>query len=77
MKGNNELIIVLNSLLADELTVINQSIVPSERCATWGYSGHRLSKWVWRITWLVKLIGSKAVKNNHQVEEIENTAETC
>ena len=77
MKGNNELIIVLNSLLADELTVINQSIVQSERCANRGYSVHRLSKWVRRITWSIKLIVSKAVKNNHQVEEIENIAETC
>ena len=38
MKGNKELIIVLNSLLADELTVINQYMVQSEMCANWGYS---------------------------------------
>jgi bacterioferritin len=38
MKGNEELITVLNSLLADELTVINQYIVQSEMCANWGYS---------------------------------------
>ena len=37
MKGNKELIIVLNSLLADELTVINQYMVQSEMCANWGY----------------------------------------
>ena len=30
MKGNKELIAVLNSLLADELTVINQYMVQSE-----------------------------------------------
>src|SRR5664279_5465961 len=38
MKGNKELITVLNSLLADELTVINQYMVQSEMCANWGYS---------------------------------------
>jgi bacterioferritin len=38
MKGNKELIIVLNSLLEDELTVINQYMVHSEMCANWGYS---------------------------------------
>ena len=38
MKGNKELLTVLNSLLADELTVINQYMVQSEICANWGYS---------------------------------------
>jgi bacterioferritin len=38
MKGNKELITVLNSLLADELTVINQYMVQSEMCANWDYS---------------------------------------
>jgi bacterioferritin len=38
MKGNIELLTVLNSLLADELTVINQYMVQSEMCANWGYS---------------------------------------
>jgi len=37
MKGNKELITVLNSLLADELTAINQYMVQSEMCANWGY----------------------------------------
>jgi len=37
MKGNTKLITVLNSLLADELTVINQYMVQSEMCANWGY----------------------------------------
>lgn len=37
MKGNEKLIGVLNSLLADELTVINQYMVQSEMCANWGY----------------------------------------
>jgi bacterioferritin len=37
MKGNNELLTVLNSLLADELTAINQYMVHSEMCENWGY----------------------------------------
>jgi len=37
MKGNKGLITVLNSLLADELTVINQYMVHSEMCENWGY----------------------------------------
>jgi bacterioferritin len=37
MKGNAALIETLNSLLADELTAINQYMVHSEMCANWGY----------------------------------------
>ncbi|MGV8946596.1 MAG: bacterioferritin [Lutibacter sp.] len=37
MKGNAKLIAVLNSLLADELTAINQYMVHSEMCENWGY----------------------------------------
>ena len=37
MKGNKKLLTVLNSLLADELTAINQYMVHSEICANWGY----------------------------------------
>jgi bacterioferritin len=37
MKGNPKLIDALNSLLADELTAINQYIVHAEMCADWGY----------------------------------------
>ncbi|MCX7678192.1 MAG: bacterioferritin [Spirochaetes bacterium] len=37
MKGNPKLIEVLNSLLADELTAINQYMVHSEMCDNWGY----------------------------------------
>jgi len=38
MKGDPRLIEVLNSLLADELTAINQYIVHAEMCEDWGYS---------------------------------------
>jgi len=37
MKGNDKLIGVLNQLLADELTAINQYMVHSEMCDNWGY----------------------------------------
>lgn len=37
MKGNPKLIETLNSLLADELSAINQYYVHSEMCANWGY----------------------------------------
>ncbi len=37
MKGNKKLIQVLNSLLSDELTAVNQYMVHSEMNANWGY----------------------------------------
>ena len=37
MKGNEKLLEVMNSLLADELTAINQYMVHSEMCENWGY----------------------------------------
>ena len=37
MKGDAKLIKVLNELLAEELTAINQYMVHSEMCDNWGY----------------------------------------
>ena len=37
MKGNKKLIETLNTLLADELTAINQYMVHAEMCENWGY----------------------------------------
>jgi bacterioferritin len=37
MKGDKKLIETLNSLLADELTAVNQYMVHSEMSANWGY----------------------------------------
>jgi bacterioferritin len=37
MKGDEKVIEVLNSLLADELTAINQYMVHAEMCENWGY----------------------------------------
>jgi bacterioferritin len=38
MKGSKKLLLVLNSLLAYELTVVNQYMVHSEMCKNWGYN---------------------------------------
>lgn len=38
MKGDDKVLTVLNELLADELTAINQYMVHSEMCANWGYA---------------------------------------
>jgi bacterioferritin len=37
MKGEKKVIATLNSLLADELTAINQYMVHAEICENWGY----------------------------------------
>ncbi len=37
MKGNEKLLMVLNQLLSDELTAINQYMVHPEMCDNWGY----------------------------------------
>jgi len=37
MKGDVKVINTLNSLLADELTAVNQYMVHSEMCENWGY----------------------------------------
>ena len=37
MRGNENLLAVLNQLLADELTAISQYMVHSEMCENWGY----------------------------------------
>jgi bacterioferritin len=38
MKGDRKVLTVLNQLLADELTAINQYMVHSEMCDNWGYA---------------------------------------
>ena len=37
MQGDNKIIATLNSLLADELTAVNQYMVHAEMCESWGY----------------------------------------
>lgn len=62
MKGNKELLTVLNSLLADELTAINQYMVHSEMCENWGYSKLHAAIWKQAIDemhhaeWLIERI---------------------
>jgi bacterioferritin len=38
MKGNEKIISMLNEMLSDELTAINQYMVHSEMCDNWGYT---------------------------------------
>lgn len=56
MKGNEKLLVVLNQLLADELTAINQYMVHSEMCDNWGYGK------------LHKAIEGQAVDEMHHAE---------
>ena len=46
MKGSAKVIDTLNSLLADELTAINQYMVHAELCENWGYGklGEKIQK---------------------------------
>ena len=37
MKGNEQVLAMLNRLLSEELTAINQYMVHSEMCDNWGY----------------------------------------
>jgi len=58
MKGDPKLIKTLNSLLADELTAINQYMVHSEVCANWGY------------TKLHKMIEARAIAEMKHAEKL-------
>jgi bacterioferritin len=57
MKGDPKILEVLNALLADELTAINQYIVHSEMCADWGYKA------------LHEAIEKQAIEEMHHAEE--------
>ena len=56
MKGNAEVIKILNELLADELTAVSQYMVHSEMCDNWGYDK------------LHKAIEAQAVDEMHHAE---------
>ena len=58
MKGNPKVLKVLNELLADELTAINQYMVHSEMCDNWGYDK------------LHKLIEKRAVTEMKHAEKL-------
>ena len=78
MKGNEKLLTVLNSLLADELTVINQYIVQSEMCKNWGYNKLNLATKKqaidemhhaeWLIERIIFLDGSPTVSKLNQIK---------
>jgi bacterioferritin len=60
MKGNVKLIEVLNSLLADELTAVNQYMVHAEVSEQWGYArlhGHFQKRAIDEMKHAEKLIG--------------------
>src|SRR5689334_14819972 len=85
MKGNDKVIEVLNSLLADELTAINQYIVHSEMCENWGYQ--KLHKAIWKqamdemhhAEWLIERIiffeGTPIVSRLNQIKIGKNVPE--
>jgi bacterioferritin len=56
MKGSDQVLTVLNQLLADELTAISQYMVHSEMCENWGYAR------------LHKAIEKQAVDEMHHAE---------
>jgi bacterioferritin len=58
MKGQPKIIATLNSLLADELTAINQYMVHSEMCSNWGYGK------------LHEAIEKRAVTEMHHAEKL-------
>jgi bacterioferritin len=58
MKGEPKVIETLNSLLADELTAINQYMVHAEMCENWGYDK------------LGKAIQKRAVEEMKHAEEL-------
>ena len=58
MQGKPEIIATLNSLLADELTAINQYMVHSEMCSNWGYGK------------LHEAIEKRAVTEMHHAEKL-------
>lgn len=62
MKGNERMLEVLNALLADELTAINQYMVHSEMCENWGYQRlhlairHQAMEEMHHAEWLIERI---------------------
>ena len=58
MKGNSKVLAVLNDLLADELTAINQYVVHGEMAEHWGYGK------------LKKLVGGRAITEMKHAEKL-------
>ena len=85
MKGNAKILTVLNSLLADELTVINQYMVHSEMCKNWGYGKLHLAirkqamdemhHAEWLIERIIFLDGAPTVSKLNAIKIGKNVAE--
>ena len=58
MKGNEKLVTVLNGLLADELTAINQYVVHAEMAENWGYGK------------IKKLVGARSITEMKHAEKL-------
>ena len=58
MKGNDNVLAVLNDLLADELTAINQYVVHGEMAENWGYGK------------LKKQVGGRAITEMKHAEKL-------
>lgn len=62
MKGNAKVIDVLNKMLAEELTAINQYVVHAELCENWGYGKlheaieHQAMDEMHHAEWLIRRI---------------------
>jgi bacterioferritin len=85
MKGNKKVITTLNSLLADELTAINQYMVHSEMCENWGYNKLHLAirsqamdemhHAEWLIERIIFLDGAPTVSKLNAIKIGKNVAE--
>jgi bacterioferritin len=85
MKGNLKLFPVLNSLLADELTAINQYMVHAEICENWGYSKlhaairkqafDEMKHAEWLIERIIFFEGSPTVSKLNQIKIGKNVPE--
>jgi bacterioferritin len=85
MKGNKKILAVLNSLLADELTAINQYMVHSEMCENWGYNKLHLAirsqamdemhHAEWLIERIIFLDGSPTVSKLNTIKIGKNVTE--
>ena len=78
MKGNKNLIQILNGLLVDELTAISQYMVHSEMCENWGYDKlheaieHQAKEEMQHAEWLIRRIlfleGVPAMSKLNQIQ---------
>lgn len=78
MQGNQDLLVVLNQLLVDELTAINQYMVHAEMCENWGYEQlhqaieHQARDEMHHAKWLIQRIifldGAPAVSRLNTVQ---------